>query len=64
MANFLESEILNKFLSGIKADAAIPNSLVEAITKLNDENKISKSSHLKKLIEEFAPVNEATDESK
>ncbi len=64
MANFLESEILKKFLENIKTDTAIPSSLSEAIAQLNSENKISKSTHLKKLIEEFTPEEEAPDESK
>ena len=64
MSNFLESEIMNKFLENIKNDQTIPNSLSESISKLNDENKISKATHLKKLLEEFAPAPEVNDESK
>lgn len=64
MANYLESEILNKFLENIKTDETIPSSLAEAISKLNNEGKISKSTHIKKLMEEFTPIEEATDEGK
>lgn len=63
MSNFLESEILKKFLDNIKDDQVIPNSLVEGISKLNSENKISKATHLKKLLEEFTPTEEESDES-
>lgn len=64
MSNFLETEILNKFLENIKSDQTIPSSLTEAISKLNTENKISKATHLKKLLEDFTPTEEANDESK
>lgn len=64
MSNFLESEILNKFLENIKNDQTIPASLVESISKLNTESKILKATHIKKLIEEFTPVEEINDESK
>lgn len=64
MSNFLESEILNNFLDNIRNDQIIPSTLTEAISKLCTENKISKSTHLKKLLEDFTPTEEANDESK
>lgn len=64
MSTFLESEILNKFLVNIQNDQTIPSSLTEAISKLNTENKISKATHIKKLIEEFTPTEEVNNESK
>ena len=64
MSNFLETEILNKFLENIKNDQTIPNSLTEVISNLNAENKISKATHLKKLLEDFTPTEEVNDENK
>jgi hypothetical protein len=64
MSNYLESQILNKFIDVLKMDKIIPNELVNDISKLNEEGKILKGNNLKKLLEDFSPSEGDNNEDK
>lgn len=62
MDNFLEHEILNSFTGMLKSDTSIPQDLLANIMILKEQHKLTKGTHLRKLIEEYVPSNKGTDD--